>query len=176
MCVCMCVCVCVCVRLCMRVCVFACLITCARVCARARACVFGRVRSSFDAVNYFVLYCNTKNSTKSSIHCLSNTWLFTMFELLFISKLMPVKCNVTNTIILHTSYKFSMKNVGPFTINLLIKITYLKNISFQILRQSFVGSLPAYLPNKNSHAGKQFLQFRKYRCHIVQTRSIISTR
>ena len=87
---------------------------------------------------------------------------------------MPVKCNVTNSIILYT-YKFSMINVGLFTIILLIKITHLQNISFQILRQSFVRSLGsyAYLPNKNSHAGKQFLQFRKYRCHIVQARSYI---
>ena len=54
---------------------------------------------------------------------------------------MPVKSNVTNTIILYT-YKFSMINVGLFTINLLIKVTYLKNISFQILKQSFVRSLP----------------------------------
>ena len=38
---------------------------------------------------------------------------------------MPVKCNVTNGIILYTSYKFSLINVGLFTINLLMKITHL---------------------------------------------------
>ena len=59
---------------------------------------------------------------------------------------MPVKCNVASSIILYTSYKFSTINVGVFAIDLLIKITYFKNISFQILRQSFVGSLHAYLP------------------------------
>ena len=87
---------------------------------------------------------------------------------------MPVQCNVTNSIILYTYYKFSVINVSLFTINLVIKITHLKNILLQILRQSFVGSLGSYLPNKNSHAGKQFLQFRKYRCHIVQARINIS--
>ena len=66
---------CACVRLCISVCIFACLSTCARVCVRARA----RRRSSFDAVNYFVLYCNNKNSMNNSIYCLSNTWFFTMF-------------------------------------------------------------------------------------------------
>ena len=47
-----------------------------------------------------------------------------------------------------------------------------------MLRQSIAGSLGsyAYLPSENSHAGKQFLQFGKYRCHIVQARSNISTR
>ena len=80
--------------------------------------------------------------------------------LVFILKLMPVKYNVTNSIIHYTSYKFSMINFGLLTINLLIKITQLKNVSFQILMQRFVESLGsyAYLPNKNSHASTQKIQ------------------
>ena len=68
MCVCLCVRVCAFMHACVCFCMFAhvCACLCVRICACVRACVCVRRRSSFDAVNYFVLYYNTKNATNSS--------------------------------------------------------------------------------------------------------------
>ena len=53
-----------------------------------------------------------------------------------------------------------------------------EHISFRgIVDKNMCIHIPlAYLPNKNPHAGKQLLQFRRYRCHIVQAKSNISTK